>query len=99
MLIRRSNAADFKFSFGLAADNKQSEALPSPHVDATREDGTVLNGDPRNDHISIQRTFASYIDVVTRFTSAVYMAKHHYLACRNRSRNLTVAPHRYTIAG
>ena len=68
------------------------------YVDASRQEGTILNGDARDYDVSTQGALVANIKVIARFTAINYLAKHYDLPCRDISQNSAVSPHRHTIA-
>jgi hypothetical protein len=67
------------------------------YVDASRQKGTILNGDARDYDVSTQGTLAANIKVITCFAATNYLAEHYDLPRCDISRNSAVSPHRHTI--
>ena len=49
------------------------------YVDASRQEGTILNGDARDYDVSTQGALAANIKVITCFTATNYLAEHYDL--------------------
>src|SRR5882757_10082893 len=59
----------------------------SLNVDASRQEGTILNGDARDYEVSTQGALAADIKVIARFTVTNYFAEHNDLPRCDISRN------------
>jgi hypothetical protein len=82
--------------FNLIMFHCLKRGFPS-YVDASRQKGTILNGDARDYDVSTQGALAANIKVITCFTATDYFPEHHDLSRRDISRNSAVSPHRHTI--
>ena len=67
------------------------------YVDASRQEGTILNGDARDYNVSTQRALAPDIKVITCVATTNYLAEHHDLSCCDISRHSAISPYRHTI--
>jgi hypothetical protein len=82
--------------FNLLVFHCLKRGFPS-YVDASRQEGTILNGDARDHDVSTQGALAANIKVITCFTTTNYLAEHYNLPRCDISRNSAVSPHRHTI--